>query len=287
MLMRIFLKTQAGLSLVEMTIVLGLVGIAGLGVATIMGGAADTVKSAEARVAKVEFASALGIYLSSRLGCQDLKSASLLSGDTYSSTDSDMKLTGWNYQGITSMESNTKMRYFSLEKLMGRVDLSPGLPVIEMTYSDGSTKNLMKTMLTVTAMLKMGNNNYKHEFHIPVMMDSANKVELCGDERTLAETCTALNGTFIPSTSQCTFDQTCAIQGSYTTLSCFPRFTGGCDTSRGTPQTNPVTNTFGCPLGSSAVATGADTWTIQRDCGKKCTADINNTLGYYTCLKCP
>lgn len=277
------IKGQLGMSLTEMMIVMGLVGIAALGMSSMMGGVSDTVKDATVRSAKIEFASAMGVYLHSRLGCQDLKAGNL----SFSAGKIGIQLKNWKYEGVEVIGTGTKMPKFNIESLMGHIDLSPNLAKIKMTYPNGSTKDLQKSMLIVSAVLKSKNFIYKHEYNVPVLLDLANKIEFCGDDQTIAETCTSLKGKFDPVTKECRFEQSCAIQGSFTTLSCNPKFAFGCDTSRGQMQVNPVTGNTGCPVGSTAVATGADTWTTQYNCGKKCTADINHTLGYYTCLKCP
>lgn len=270
------------MSMVELSVALGLVGIAALGVATIISGMGGSSKEAEAMTAKTELASSLGVYLYSRVGCEDLK------GETYSGSDASIELSKWNYEGITSYKDNTKMKHFEMEKLKAHLVLTPDLPVVTMTYADGSTKDLKKTLLKVTASLKMRGRDYAHAFNVPVLVNSENQVEFCGDEKTIAETCTSLRGTFDPATGLCVLKETCMAYGSYTVLSCYPEFTGvACDNSRGVSQVNPLTGTLGCPGGSTATATGADNWNIQRDCGKKCTADINHTIGYFSCLKCP
>lgn len=276
-----------GFSMVELTVTLGLIGFMGLSVASLFQLLNSEQKSSEALAARTEFAGALGIHLYSPKGCTDIKTG------TYSSTtDTPMALNNWVYQGVGGISSGKEMKMFTVERITGRLQDISLLPTVKMTMSDGSVRDLKKTMLVITATLKLKDKKssqdkkaYNHMFNVPVMTNGTT-VDFCGDERTLAETCTAIDGKFNPATKQCQVKENCTFHGSFVTLTCYPIISGACDTSRGTAQVNPQTGIFGCPAGSTAVSTGGDTWTTQRSCGKKCTADINTTLGYYSCLRC-
>jgi type II secretory pathway pseudopilin PulG len=286
-------KNQLGMTLIEVTMVLGLLGIAGLGVASLMGNVFKTSKTAEIVTAKNQFASALGTYLYSSTGCRTLENITF--ADT---AHHEMAVTGWQYQSHNIIQKDTDMSLFVIKSLTAQMNDTAALPIIKITNpATGTTKDLKKTHVNITLLMmvkeKISNlekSHQRHVFKIPVMVDPSNNnnIELCGNNFSASDTCSALKGKLNPATKLCELNETCMTHGSYVTLTCNPQFNGiPCDTTKGAPLVNPVTGTLGCPIGTVASATGAETWNVQRSCGKKCTADINHTLGYFTCLKCP
>ncbi len=149
-------------------------------------------------------------------------------------------------------------------------------------------------MLKIRAVIVMSAREYPHEFSIPVLLSAANDIRFCGDSRTMAETCGSLGGKFETATGECKLKETCQVQGTFIELTCAPEVApsiGGaspfCDQSRGDDVVNPVTTRLECPAPSRPIATGGENWTVSKECGKKCTVDVNNSLGYYTCMYCP
>ena len=268
--------------MVELAIVLGLVGVAGLGVMAIMGGGTDSIRGTNAKMEKAELASSLGVYLYSNLGCTDLKTAPV-GDDSYSTTAEPIRLSSWKFNGMTNFGAGTRTKHLSIKSLMANMVPTPGAPTISM----GGVPH-HRSLLKIRVEIEQDNKIFPHEFNVPVLMTAAsNTITSCGDDVSAAEACGGLGGDFDP-VNKCKLPETCTVHGSYVTLHCSPALTGqSCDTSRGTPQINPVTGTAGCPLGSLPIATAGDTWNTTYDCGKKCTAEINHSIGYFTCIKCP
>lgn len=281
------LKSQLGMTLAEITVAGGLMGAAALGAAAIMGALGDTTKDAEIVVAKTQFMSALGSYLNSGNGCSDMKVATGSGSYGTSATNTPMTLTKFKYEGKTSFSAGTEMKYFTIKSLGGRLEWSAGLPTVKMKCSDGVVRDLTKTYIRINSVITIKGRDVKQEFNVPVMVNASKGIEFCGEQNSDAETCVALNGTYDYATEKCKLKDTCGTYGSYTTLNCNPYYPdSGCDTSHGTATNNPITGTAGCPVGTTSVSTGGDTWNSTVSCGKKCTADVNNNLGFYTCLKC-
>jgi hypothetical protein len=268
------------MSTLEMTIAGGLAVVAAVGLGSMMSGMDGNNKEAEIKIAKTEFASNLGVFLYSSFGCGDLKA------NSYSGEYQKFEVTNWRYDGISPIASATKFKLFLLDEFKAKLELRENLPLVRLPVGN-TVLDLKKTLLTVTAIIDIRGIKYQHDYNIPVLIDDNNEIQQCGDERSIAQTCTAMNGNFNVTTGQCEVQQSCSAHGSYVTLSCYPVFQGvACDTSRGVPQVNPVTNSYTCPTGAVATQTGADNWTVTRDCGKKCTAEIGHSLAYFTCLRC-
>lgn len=290
------LKSQTGMTLAEMAVAGAVAGIAALGAASLMGTMGGSTRDAEVVIAKTQFSSALGNYLYSGLGCEDLKVASELGNNGYDEKVSAIVLEKWKYEGVSKFQGgvpigpNKKNPLFTIQGLEASIQKQcPGTKCLDEVTLNG--KVLLKTTLKVYATLQIEGRDTVQEYAIPVLADQSNNhsIEFCGDEKTMAETCAALKGTWDPTNSFCKFNETCTAHGAYQTLRCSPMFASGVcpDLSRGTSQPNPVTGNQGCPIGTTAISTGADNWNVTKKCGKKCTTEINHTLGYFTCLKCP
>jgi type II secretory pathway pseudopilin PulG len=276
------IRNEWGISLVEVLMALGLLGIAAMGIASLMSNIMGSSKRSEVVAAKTQFVSALGTHLYSKKGCEELL------GKTFTPAEQDFVLDSWVYQKFSNIQKNSDLGHFKVKELTARMNDTSALPTVKTTYADGSTKDLKKTHVSISLKVQVSEKTHRHVYKVPVLVDSLNKIEFCDDEQSSSEICTALNGTFDPVTKLCSLNEVCASYGSYVTLTCFPKLNGmDCDTSRGSAHLNPVTGSFGCPVGTVATATGADTWNTQFNCGKKCTAEINQTMGYFTCLKCP
>ncbi len=292
-----FLKSQTGMTMTEMVVGGGIAAVAALGAASLLGGMSGGSRDAEMVIEKTQFASNLGVYLNTKFGCTDLQTA--VPG-TFTDTDQEMSLTKWKYRMISPWE---KDKIFSdkydkdlyLKSFTGKfISLDASLPTVTMSYKpDGGgaevTEQLTKTMLRVRAVVLMNEREYPHEFNIPVMINSAREIKFCGDNKTIAETCGSLGGKFDTDTGECKLKETCQIQGSFVVLTCSPNVNPQpyCDQSRGVNSNNPVTGFQTCPPPSVQVSMGGENWTIQKDCGKKCTIDVNNSLRYVTCMHCP
>lgn len=301
-LLRRFLKSQAGMTIAEMVVAGGIAGMAAMGAASLLGGMGGSNRDAELIIEKTQFASSLGVYLNSNFGCTELKSATI-SGANFSTTEQDIKLDKWKYRGVPLWKNATPFsekfeKVLLLKTITGKLETVGTPATVTMSYLDSSgvevTEQLTKSILKVRAVIEMNSRDYPHEFNIPVLLSPANDIRFCGDSRTMAETCGSLGGKFNTATGECKLKETCQVQGTFIELTCAPEVapsTGGlspyCDKSRGDDVVNPVTTRLECPAPSKPIATGGENWTISKNCGKKCTVDVNNSLGYYTCMYCP
>jgi hypothetical protein len=295
-------KTQLGMTLAEMVVGGALAGAAALGAASLMGNMSGSTKEAEVVIERTQFASAMGVYLNSGLGCDEFKSAS--AAGAIKEIPTPFKITNWRFGGQKSFEANpvtnifTETKFFKIAKLNAYIIKPTNPRVIKLKDGTGVT-TLYKAIMRVEASIAMRDqdkvegknkvkrwNDYDQAYDMEVLLDSANVVKHCQDDSSIADTCSSLNGVYDESTGECEMDESCFTYGSYITLNCYPVIDGSCDTSRGTSQVNPVTGQLSCPAGTTSMTTGLDTWTKQVNCGKKCTADVNNTIGFYTCVQC-
>lgn len=292
------------MNMLELGMALGLAGVAAVGVASLMGSMSGSTKDAEMVIEKTKFASSLGVFLNSNGGCKALQ------GSVPPGTESEYQLVPYtdeagrpkefDFEGFKGIRSDTPLRYNTVRSLRAQMVEVPGIAPINL--DDG--KILKKAVITVKLVVtkKSGELNpaqrfaaeakfpqSKYEYSIPVMMDQASRaIQFCGDGTSLAEACSALKGEFSVADGQCKLPKTCESFGSYAIINCAPKFASvSCnDTSRGTPFPNPVTGAYSCPLGSSAISTGGQSWFRNIDCGKKCQARVNFSIGYFSCLKC-
>ncbi len=285
------------MTMTEMVVGGGIAAIAALGAASLLGGMSGGSKTAEMVIEKTQFASSLGVYLNTKFGCTDLQNS--VTG-TFTTTDQEMSLKEWKYRGISPWEkdqifSDKYKKDLYLKSFTGKfVSLDATLPSVTMSYKpDGGgpevTEKLTKTMLKVRAVVILNEREYPHEFNLPVMITAAKQIRFCGDNKTIAETCGSLGGKYDTTTEECKLKETCQVQGSFKVLTCSPLVSPlpYCDTSRGDNTNNQVTGLQTCPPPSVQISTGGENWTIQKDCGKKCTMDVNNSLRYVTCMYCP
>lgn len=286
------LKSQAGMSLVEMTLVAGLMATAGLGLLSLADNLGNSSRRAEAIVARTQFISGLNAYLSSHMGCEDIKD-SRLGGGALSASSSDIKLTKWNYLGLTTIRGGvdpsgrkfTPFKYFTLEKLEGYVVPIADAPSVNARkMPENVPEVLVRSMMNIGAIIKMDNRVWKHLFNVPVLVDSSGGIQFCGDEKTLVESCSAIKGIYNPAAKECELDDACQFRDTYTTLTCSQ---APCDLKLGGVKLNKYTGQQSCPPGSNAVPTHATTWTSKVSCGKKCTTDVSNNMAWFTCMACP
>lgn len=284
------LKNSLGMSMMEMVVGGAVAGAAALGAASLMGGMSGSTRDAEMVIEKTQFASALGVYLNSNGGCGELTTKlGALSLDAQ-----DLVLSQWKFRGQEwGLKSPPEKKWFStkykddliLESLTAKLEIAPS--AMQTVSINGEV--LKKNLLRVRAVVQMEKRDYPHEYVIPVLLTPSLGLRFCGNDKSMAETCGSLGGTFDETTSECKLKETCQVQGSFTLLSCAP-YVGNapyCDTSKGDTTNNPVTGSPTCPGDSKPISTGGEVWTNSRSCGKKCTMDVSNTLGFFTCMHCP
>jgi prepilin-type N-terminal cleavage/methylation domain-containing protein len=124
-------------------------------------------------------------------------------------------------------------------------------------------------------------------FEIPVTVNSSNIVQFCNVELNPEHVCMASGAYWNDTTGECKQNNTCVIQGSYAQARSNPP--SQCCEHYTSPWQNPVTGTDSCPSGSIPQKMGEKYYGNSRtyNCGKKCTANIDDWEDFYVCLKCP
>lgn len=293
-----FLRTlprEAGMTMAEMAVTMGLIGLGALGAASLGGNVSTGSKKLQGLVAMNSFATSLNTHLYSNMGCLDLKQLGALSV-----TPTEITLTtagsNWNYQGLTSFQGGytaagdkiTPVRNFDIASLQAYYENDPNPAMV----ADATGASLKKGILKIKAVLKVGKKPSEYVYNVPVLISDTGAVSYCSDEKNLAETCAAAQGEYNPATQKCDLGTSCKIKDTYNQLTCFAMNetskTGwSCSPIFGASKTNQYTGTFACPANSTASQTSDTTWVSQRDCGKKCTQNISNRMVWVTCIECP
>lgn len=310
-LLKKILRNPLGMSMMEMVVAGGLAGGAALGVAALLKSMGGSSKDAEMIIERTEFGSALGVFLNSANGCSAFKQGPAIAGTeapfvTGDWVGSDGKTKEWKFDGFKNFANNKDLRLNNIKYLTAQRNDIPGLN--PMTLKIGaSIKTLKKAVIKVKLGITEKSKNrdaaqkraeedsfpeIRFEYNVPVLVDnSTNVIEICGDNSTLAESCYILKGIFDSATGKCDLPKQCESFGSYAVLDCAPKISQAGPCSSYNPSgyatyTNPVTGGNSCPTGASTVSTGGQNWYRDVDCGKKCTARVNYSIGYYSCLKC-
>lgn len=293
------LRSNRGFSMVEVTVAMGLLGLATLAVMNLTDNVTSSSRRAETLLSKSQFASALGTYVYSAQACNELKAAAMPSFDA---TPKPIEFNDWKVLGLKEDPNNVRGIYqgkefknFKIKSFTGKMDTtSPGLATVVINGT-----SFIKTFLNVNAVLEVSQNqkveesstsgkrDYQYFYNIPVLATAGGKVTYCAEEKGIQETCAAMKGVYNPTTKLCDLEKTCKIQGSYRVLAC--DVAGWCSTAEGPSQGNPMAGgSLSCPSGT-AMQSGYKTWTSQAPCsGKKCTPiTVTNTMNWFSCLDCP
>lgn len=295
-------SSQKGFTLVEITVALGLIGLASLAVMTLSQNVGQSTKRAESLLTKTQFSSALGKYIYGPMGCKELVGITFkpkpASGvELTSSNTTPIIYQQWKMSEQPVVKSRVKYKDFVLKNLWGTIELGASLPRFN---QGGETR--VKTAIFVQADLVIPqpgtgggineiindpkNRVYSYYYVVPVISSASGIVRECGDRSSLAEMCSSQGGAFNSATGECQLAQTCLVKGTFQRLSCSPA-DYGCSQDEGPSRNNNQTGGLSCPPGSVPTETGARVWTHTASCGKKCEQDITNTMRWYSCLKCP
>ncbi len=299
---------QFGMSLFEMTVVGALAGGAALGVAALMKNMGGSTKKAETVIERTEFGSAMGIFLNSARGCYSLQTGVDIqtSEDPYQIVQwtEDGKTKNFIFNGFQNFKTGMDLRYNNIKYLTAEKKIISEVLPIKIKDEAGNEKTLEKAIIKFRLGLTAKSNSRnpadkqaeeakfpetRFEYNVPVMVNTdTGAIEICGDNSTMAEACFALKGVYNEAEDKCVLPKTCESFGSFAVVNCSPKYRSvSCnDYSRGEPYPNPVTGTKSCPPGAMAISTGGQSWYKEIDCGKKCTARVNFSIGYYSCLKC-
>jgi type II secretory pathway pseudopilin PulG len=293
------LRSQSGFSMVEISVAMGLLGLATLAVMNLTDNVTSSSKRAETLLSKSQFASALGTYMYSAQACNEMKGASWPSFDN---NPKPIEINDWKVLGIKEDPNNVRGIYtgkefknFKIKKFEGKMDTTSAniasVVINGVTYKKTFLNVNTEIEVSQNAKVEEGNNSgkrtYNYFFNVPVLATAAGKVAFCAEEKGIQETCAAMKGVYNPTTKLCDLEKTCKIQGTYRVLSC--DVAGYCSGAEGQSQGNPMANGgYGCPSGMG-MQTGYKVWTSQAPCsGKKCTPiTVTNTMSWFSCLDCP
>lgn len=294
----------------ETVIAGGLASGVALGVASLMKGLSGSGKDAEIVIERTQFASSLGVFFNSANGCSSMRT-----GDLVTEAEQEYEIKGWvtpdgksksyTFDGFSVFKKGESLRHNYIKFLRSKKVLAAEPSII--ISEGGSSKELKKATITFSLSVSKKPNvrdpvelaaeaekltGTLYEYRVPVMVNVAtNAIELCGTNTTMAESCYALKGVFDLQSGKCELAESCEYFGTYTDVTCAPMFGGVvCGTKPdGTvvsTSVNSVTGQMSCPAGSTAVSTGVEVWSQTINCGKKCEANVNHSVGYYSCLKC-
>lgn len=280
------LRSSLGFSMVEITVAMGLLGLATLAVVNLSENVNTSTRRAETLLSKSQFASSLGNYLYSANACKELQDMPAFTG----SNPVEMALQKWSTgESPEPLKAGKEFKNFKLKSLTASLSTEPNLPTITIG-SNVYTKNFVNVVAVIQMKKKAGVDydadpqqikEEKYFFNVPVLTTASRAVWKCAEEKSAAETCSAMRGEFNETSGECKLAETCQMQGT------FARCTGG--TCPGTsPVNNQFTNSTSCPSNSMPIVTGNRQWQHTGTCsGKKCKPPtINNTYTYHSCLQC-
>jgi hypothetical protein len=290
------LLSSKGFSLVEITMAIGLLGLAGVAVMTLTESSNKETKWSEMNFNKSEFVSSFEKYITSSNGCEDLSATG-----AFSSTR-DIVLSKWKVAGIEGnpnlpMEAGREFKFFKVTKL------SSGIPVLGVgdvyvpptSGKPGGIGNKGYLPVTLTLQAKANlkrsdssapNRNYSFNVRVPVIFDSSKKVLGCFENQSLRTACDAvggdLDGDVCTPKGQCIFVKSFAIKDSSYNLPSPP----GMDTCiKG--GNNPLCT---CDAQSVAYSTGANSETKPlsgpNGCKGSCGGFVTYSLIIYSCMIC-
>ncbi len=282
---------QLGMSITESAIAIGLVGMGALAAASLSGNMSNSIKKSEGIVASSQFASAFGSYLYTANGCDTIKLK-----PSYSESPESISVDNWKYMGIDKFEGGynadgskkTKTKYFDIETLEASYEpLAADAPKVNAIVG-GAPVAMAKSILKIRLVVMRGKKPSEYFFNIPVLRNlDTNAVGYCSDEKTIAETCASLQGTYdpaLPEGERCKLAEGCKIKGYY--QNCSPAG-AGCNLFGTETENNPYTGGKSCPDGSVATLTHRASWGNREPSGKKSSSMITYTKVWYSCLACP
>lgn len=290
------ISNQLGFSLAEITVTLGLVGLAGLAVMSLSQNVVQSTKRADTQIGKAQFASSLNQFINSVAPCAgtDLRGRTFLASPTNNAelttaTGTPIQLTGHRFDGNQITRAGAEFKEFRVNSVLATVDNQNTLPTANI---GGETLRKSSIRIQVELQTKGATPNarpqrYLYYFNVPALITTGRTVRFCGENKTLVETCSAMGGTYNSSTQRCALDRNCLVQGSYKRTTCNPS-NYGCSDSGSPDFVNPTTGGYSCPSGSTPTETGLSSWNSLEDGGSKKDPpqEVTNTARWVSCLRC-
>jgi hypothetical protein len=288
-----FIFNKHAFSLVEVTIGVALLGLAGVAVVKLTDVSNRDLKWAEMTLQKTEFFSSAEKYLKSSTGCLDL-----IDSSPYTVSKS-LELKKWKVAGIEGdpgmpVKQGRKFKNFTISSLSTSALDTTNLKTI---YVDGLSVEAVKTNLKVSMTLDLKVNlkkkstspvrKYSQDFYIPVIAEKITK-KIRGCESTDIQTsCKEMGMEYDSCTKTCrpsNPEEHCFINGSYAVRH---------DSSQGYKSNmmdlqfeNPKTLHYKCLPGEVEVYTGGTGDIDEVSCGKGCYKYPITNIVYVSCLKC-
>ncbi len=282
-------KYEFGYSLIEVLIAASLLGVVALVGGTMISKFTSQQSNLTSRDESGEFVAALARWLPTKEGCE----AAFLGKNFPLNSEANFTIDGYKGYGMSEQLN-------SGPTIKENFRVSPKLKVNKLILRDKKIapsvqwfdqkkyrKVVAQVELAMDSIDGESKNSMRSRFiEIPVYLhETNNTIEKCSGEVSLADMCSALGATFDEDTGGCKPLVNCSLQGTYATLTCNPS-KYGCKNATGESLKNPITKDQSCPAGAVASQTGVFEYTHQVDCGKKCTATVNNKMKYYICLRC-
>lgn len=284
------LKHQAGFSLIEIVVAMGIMSVVAGLFATSVVQLQKSQVSFEDKNASFAFVSSLtGSILGDQQTCTHLLKGTRL-------TNNASEFTVANFSGLGSktidLKKNTvisgsdnnqpKVRIRSLT-----IQAKPNIQTTKIRANGVDYDRMIAEIILSTETRQPGASATKYTaepnrtIDVPVYVRNG-IIETCQINMTRVDVCNTIGAGIDPNnTSRCLPQEQCFVKGSYFISKCEPEY-NGCVKS----VANPITGGLNCPERSTATSTGMYSQTYNVSCGKKCSYTVKNTIEYFMCMQC-
>jgi type II secretory pathway pseudopilin PulG len=305
------LQNSRGITLVEMTVALGIMALVSAGVATGIYGLMSGQSSLSHRMDGSEFIGSLARSLNDKNSCKNyLEKREVENGDVYRSVSIP------NYDGFGGRPPETLASGYVIngttQNPQLRVDelswrKKPNTAAETMTINGKSLSKTVMQMRVGLQVLQQGKlvdlADREIEF-VALINNSDQLVESCEGSPSPEDTCTLVGASYNHETGACDApDEGCIMRGSYTRSFCGDegtdpnaRSANPCRATKTAPsRRNEETNAYRCPVKSDleddelkmeTLTTFNYTWVSKEQIGKKSFRNVKNTIRSYVCLEC-
>lgn len=288
------LKSNQGLSIVEVLMAVGVLGIGALALVNLTQNTAKDTRSVDLNAVKAQYYNSFKEFINSKAGCEELK------GKLFTKNDSNISIPS------SKLPKIVRDKYFEVKSIQGRrlvdntldVDPDTANTAIEVKLTLEVFKNSKKNTTSLSGTGGSGGSSGAgagsgagsgvasvsgqeiYYFIIPALVDGSGKVLKCDVERTKDLACRAMGGKIV--SGKCKASTNCIVRGSYTVPS---------SGSRG-QHPNQFTGSASCPDPSKPFETGSIDIVYQEapapsKKGSTVTLPFEQNIKFYTCLECP